>query len=104
MRELKVSVPSGQGKEIARLAIAGGASYVAVSQAQDAHTSEEIEEVRIRTSTPTARRVFDSICLSPLYGSPKLTLSSHDMRALITSEDMPSLTRPFCMPLTDVYE
>src|SRR4051812_20604138 len=81
-----------------------GASHVIISKGHDPHKGRDVEEVRIKTTTPAAHLIVERLCRTPLYQSSQLTLSSHDIRSIVAGDDLAVLTRPFCMPLPDIHE
>jgi hypothetical protein len=104
MREIKIRAPSGKGQQVAQIALDCGAPSVAIHQAWDAKSSEKIEEVKIKTSTPAAHLLIKALQKAAFYVPGQYTISSHDLRALWSGGDVVALTRPFCMPALDVYE
>jgi hypothetical protein len=104
MREIKARVPPGMGEIVANLALEQGASSAIYHTVVDAGQKQNKEEVRIKTSSPTARRIVNAVLAAPFYDPAKITLSSHDIRSLLSKDDIVFLTRPFCIPLSDIYQ
>src|SRR5947207_8592969 len=104
MREIKVRAPAGMGQHVAQLALDRGIRAVAIHKAYDPAIEQEIEEIKIKTSTPRARSVIDSLLQAPFYVPDAFSISSHDIRSFWSNDDVAALTRPFCMPISDVYE
>src|SRR4051812_22273171 len=104
MREIKIRAPAGLGQTIAQLALDRGARSVIIMSAYDAVAGEAVEEIKVKTATSKARFVCEALEQSALSQEGRISFSSHDVRSIVSKEDIASLTRPFCMPHDDVYQ
>jgi len=58
----------------------------------------------VETSTPRAKAFLDALLDSPSLSKVEYTLSSRELRAIIGSEPLGSLTRPMIEPFPDVIQ
>src|SRR4051794_14559168 len=98
MREIKIKAPTGMGPRVAQLALVCQARSVVIYQAYDAALARPVDEIKIKTSTPTAHRVVKTLKQAAFYLPTEFSISSHDIRSLESNEDVAVLTRPFCVP------
>src|SRR5258708_18460440 len=103
MREIKVRAPKGVGQEVARLAIHSGADTATITSAYNVSRGEDNEEVKIKTSSPTAKKILEALREAPFYRPEHFAISSHDILALISEQDIVAGTQPFCIPFIDIY-
>jgi Domain of unknown function (DUF389) len=104
MHEVRVDVPKGRGREIAKLALAAGISRQTVYSVEEASTGESREVVSVETSTPRASVFLDLLLASPLFDPASCSVTAREVRAIIDQESMVEVTRPSLEPTIDVIE
>ena len=60
--------------------------------------------VSAETSTPKARVFVDALLNSPAFSGADYTITSREVRSIVSSESADSLTRPISEPFTDVIQ
>jgi hypothetical protein len=104
MREIKVRLPEGQGEAMARLAMDCGADTAIYHSVYDVGRKATVEELRVKTSTPIARKIINALQNAPFYDPSRVTVSSHEIRSLLSSQDILKITQPFSIPASDIYQ
>ncbi len=104
MREIKVLVPKGMSAEVAKLALKAGTGSATMRSVFVYGPDEEREEVKVKTSTPTARRFVDALLAAPYFDRRTISVSSHDIKALISDAEIADITKPLCIPTVDIFE
>src|ERR1700751_1813334 len=104
MHEIRGTVPEGRSKEVVRLAKEAGIPQVAVYPVY-AHGPDCVKEVvSAEISTPLAKKFADAVLTSDWFNVAESSVSSRQLRALITNSDAHAITQPMLEPPIDVFE
>ncbi|MBX3172418.1 MAG: hypothetical protein KF760_33750 [Candidatus Eremiobacteraeota bacterium] len=105
MRLVKVSVPRGEGSEIAQIAFDCGISEVSQSL-ETACSKDGFEEsqdvISARAATPVAKRYLDALQHSRWGQQAGCTITVRQPLSIHSSSSLRELTRPFGIPLQDL--
>ena len=104
MHEIRVTVPEGWGKDVGELAIQAGIREVFIYSVFAYGPNCTKETVSAQTATPRAKRFVDSVLASPWFDSTQCTVSSRQLRALVTSTHPQEITQPMLEPPINVLE
>ncbi|MBV8069715.1 MAG: hypothetical protein JO270_07415, partial [Acidobacteriaceae bacterium] len=104
MHEIRVTVPRGQAAQVAEIAHEVGIPEVAVYSVFADGPNETKETVSAQTSTPKAKLLADRVLSAPWYDARNSTLSSRQLRALVTADDPHEITQPMLEPPINVFE
>jgi hypothetical protein len=104
MHEIRVTVPEGRANDVADLALRTGIRQVTVYSvfAHGPNCTKQI--VSAETSTPLAKKFADSVLTSDWFDSSESSLSSRELRAVVTDGDPYEITRPMLEPPINVFE
>jgi hypothetical protein len=104
MHEIRVTVPEGRSKDVAELARRAGISQVIVYPvyAHGPNCTKEI--VSAETSTPLAKKFADSVLTSDWFDSAESSISSRELRAIVTNAHPRDITQPMLEPPINVFE
>jgi hypothetical protein len=104
MHEIRVTVPEGRAKDVAEIAHQVGITQVSVYPVFMYGPNTRCETISAQTSTPKAKKFADLVLAASWFEPGPCTLSSRQLRALITGEDAYSVTRPMLEPPINVFE
>ena len=104
MHEIRATLPPEHVDAAARLAIEAGISSVAVSDVYLHGLKGGRKIVSVETSTPRARAFVDALLASPQLRDVDYSLTSRELRAIVSGEDILDLTRPMSEPFPDVIQ
>ncbi|MFL6463015.1 MAG: hypothetical protein ACJ73N_01210 [Bryobacteraceae bacterium] len=104
MHEIRVTVPEGRGKDVGELALQAGIREVAIYPVFAYGPNCTKETISAQTSTPQAKKFADSVLASPWFDSTQCTVSSRQLRALVTSTHPREITQPMLEPPINVFE
>ncbi|SFH14313.1 DUF389 domain-containing protein [Pontibacter chinhatensis] len=107
MRLVTIKAPSGQGKNIAEIAFAAGATHVSIRQARkytSDHLETELDVVEVETATPKAKLFLESLMVSAIYNPDTFTFTVRHPESIFGDEPPKEETYPIVRPTTDVYE
>jgi hypothetical protein len=104
MHEIRVTVPQGRGKDVADLALRAGIKQVSMYAVFAYGPNRPKEVLSAETSTPEARHFADSVLTAPWFDSAECTLSSRELRAIVTDDHPRRITQPMVEPPVDVFE
>lgn len=104
MHEIRVTVPQGRAKDVADLALRAGIPQVAIYQAFAHGPNQHKEVVSAETSTPLAKKFVDSVLTSAWFDSSQFSVSSRELRAVVTNAHPRDLTQPMLEPPINVFE
>lgn len=104
MHEIRVTVPEGRAKDVADLALRAGIKQVSCYSVF-AHGPNRAKEIlSAETSTPRARTFADSVLTAPWFDSAECSVTSRELRAVVTDTDSREITRPMVEPPINVFE
>jgi hypothetical protein len=104
MHEIRVTVPEGRGKDVAELALRAGINQVSMYSVFACGPNRPKEVLSAETSTPKARSFADSVLTAPWFDTADCTLSSRELRALVTDGHPRQITQPMVEPPVNVFE
>ena len=104
MHEIRATLPPEHVGTAARLANDAGITSVAVSDVYLHGREARLKIVSVETSTPRARAFVDALLASPDLRSVDYSLTSRELRAIVSGEDILDLTRPMSEPFPDVIQ
>ncbi|MGA8026665.1 MAG: hypothetical protein WB992_05925 [Bryobacteraceae bacterium] len=104
MHEIRVTVPEGRAKDVAELALRAGITQASVYPVFAYGPNQNKEVVSAETSTPKAKKFADSVLTSPWFDSAECSISSRELRAIVTNAHPHDLTQPMLEPPINVFE
>ena len=104
MHEIRATVPPELTAEAARLAHEAGIERVSIAEVFIHGPGLTRQIVSVDTSTPKARAFVDALLNSPAFSGIDYTLTSREVRSIVSAESVDSLTRPISEPFTDVIQ
>jgi len=104
MHEIRATLPAEHVGEAARLANDAGITSVAVSDVYFHGRDEGRKVVSVETSTPRARAFVDALLGSASLRGVDYSLTSRELRAIVSGEDVLDLTKPMSEPFPDVIQ
>lgn len=104
MHEIRATLPPDCVSEAARLAHAAGVEAVTITEVFIHGPNQKRSVVSVETSTPRARAFVDSIRTSPIFSAIEYTLTSRELRAIVSKDSIGELTQPMREPFPDVIQ
>ena len=104
MHEIRITVPQGRAKDVAELAMQAGISQVSIYPVFVHGPNQNKEIVSAETSTPRAKKFADSVLTSPWFNSAESSVTSRELRAVVTNEHPRDITQPMLEPPINVFE
>jgi hypothetical protein len=104
MHEIRATLPAEHVLMAARLAHEAGIASVAVSDVYLHGPEEGRKVVSVETSTPRARAFVDALLGSARLRDVDYSLTSRELRAIVSDEDILDITRPMSEPFPDVIQ
>jgi hypothetical protein len=104
MHEIRATLPPEHADTAARLANEAGITSIAVSDVYLHGREEARKMVSVETSTPRARAFVDALLGSDSLRGVDYSLTSRELRAIVSAEDILDLTRPMSEPFPDVIQ
>jgi Domain of unknown function (DUF389) len=104
MHEIRAVLPPECVSEAAGLAHNAGIERVTVSEVMVHGPNVRQNLVSVETSTPKAKAFVDALLASPALASVDYTLTSRELRAILSSEPVSEVTRPMVEPFPDVIQ
>lgn len=104
MHEIRVTVPEGRAKDVAELALQAGIKQATVYKVFAYGPNRTKEIVSAETSTPYGKKFADSVLTSPWFDSRECSISTRELRALVTDAHPREITRPMIEPPINVFE
>lgn len=104
MHEVRATVPVERSAAIARIAIDAGIPNVSVYDIFVHGPEHRKHVVSIECSTPKAKAFIDVLLVSPVFDIEECSLSSRELRALISDDSLAEITQPMVEPAPDVIE
>jgi hypothetical protein len=103
MHEIRATLPPEHVERAARIAREVGINRIAVSDVYLLGQDATWRVVSVETSTPKACAFVEAFLDSPEWGAD-YSLTSRELRAIVSDEDLSSLTRPMSEPFPDVIQ
>lgn len=104
MHEIRATVPADRSGEIARIAIAAGIASASVYEVFVHGPERRMHVVSVEAATPQAKAFMDSLLASPSFDPEECSVTSRELRAIISKEPIAQLTRPMIEPVVDIVE
>jgi hypothetical protein len=104
MHEIRVTVPEGRAKDVAELALRVGIKQATVTKvfAYGSNCNKEI--VSAETSTPLGKKFADLVLTSEWFDSREYSITTRELRAVVTDAHPREITRPMIEPPINVFE
>ena len=104
MHEIRATVPPELTEEAARLAHEAGIERVSIAEVFIHGPGLARRIVSADTSTPKARAFVDALLNSAAFSGVDYTVTSREVRSIVSNESVDGLTRPMSEPFTDVIQ
>ena len=104
MHEIRATLPAEHVGTAARLAHEAGITSVSISDVYLHGPEEERKILSVETSTPRARAFVDALLGSASLKGVDYSLTSRELRAIVSGEDILDLTKPMSEPFPDVIQ
>lgn len=104
MHEIRATIPPASVGEAVRLAHAAGVEQVTVPDVFVHGPDERRIVVSVETSTRKARAFVDALLGSPALAGFEYTLTSRELRAIVSKEPVEAVTCPISEPAPDVIQ
>ena len=104
MHEVRVSLPPESIGEAVRLAHAVGIDRVSVSDVFVHGPDKPAKVLSVETSTPKARAFIENFLSSQTLSTAPSTLTSRELRAIVSDAPPADLTNPMSEPFPDVIQ
>ncbi len=104
MHEVRATVPADRSTAIARIALDTGIPAVSIYEVFVHGPDRRKNVVSVETSTPKAKAFIDALLASPLFDTENCSISSRELRAIVSHQSLADLTPPMVEPAPDVME
>jgi len=104
MHEIRVTVPEGRAEDVAQLALQAGIKQATVYKVFAYGPNRTKEIVSAETSTPHGKKFADSVLTSPWFDSRECSITTRELRAVVTDAHPREITRPMLEPPINVFE
>ncbi len=104
MHEVRVSAPLDRTEAVADLALGVGIAEVSVYDVRVRASNQQKQIVSVETSTPLAKRFIDAIFSAPWFDPHEYSITTRELRAILSSDSVSNITRPMVEPALDVFE
>jgi len=104
MHEIRVTVPQGRAKDVAELALKAGIAQACVYPVFAFGPDLPKEVVSAETSTPLAKKFVDTVLTSSWFDPVECSVSSRQLRAIVTGAHPYEITQPMLEPPINVFE
>ena len=104
MHEIRVTGPVGSAEPIAQIALSAGAKHVSVYSVYTYGPNQQQEVLSTELPTPQAKAFLDALLSSPRFDATRYTVTSRELRAILSQTHPRELTQPLSEPAVDVFE
>src|SRR3954454_8881392 len=104
MHEIRVKVPQGFGPEIANVALRTGIAEASVAQLYVYGPDRQMDQVSVEVSTPQAKAFVDALMAHEHFDTERWSITSRELRAIVSRASAREVTRPMVEPAIDVFE
>lgn len=104
MHEVRVSAPEGRSAEVADLALGVGIREVSVYDVHVHGPNLRKQVVSAEVSTPMAKQFVDALFAAPWFDLQHYSITTRQLRAILSSETVAAITKPMVEPALDVLE
>ena len=102
MHEVRVTVPEGKSRDVARIALEVGIKQASIYRVYVHGPNREMEVVSAETSTPRAKLFIDALLATTWLNLAECSISARELRAILSSEPISEITYPRVEPAVDV--
>jgi hypothetical protein len=104
MHEIRVKVPEGVGGEIAAVALSLGIEEASVVRVYVHGPNRPAEQVSVEVSTPLGKAFVDAVMAHEQFDPEQCSITSRELRAIVSRSPVREVTRPMVEPAIDVFE
>jgi hypothetical protein len=104
MHEIRVTVPEGRAKDVAALALQAGIKQATLYKVFAYGPNRTKEIVSAEISTPSAKKFADSIITAPWFDSRECSITTRQLRAIVSDHHPREVTQPMVEPPINVFE
>lgn len=104
MNELKVMVPEGHAKRVAKIALDTGIREVSVSQLYVHGPDKNKEQLNMEVSVPQARRFIDQLLSSAFYDPQEYSVSSDELMSIVSQSPPEAISWPLAMDAPTILQ
>lgn len=104
MHEIRLNVQESHIEDVARLALAAGVGRVSVYDVFVYGPNESRKVASVETSTPRAKVFIDALFAAEWFNPAECSITTRELRAILTEEPLREVTRPMVEPALDVLE
>lgn len=104
MHEIRVTAPVGKAGEVVRAAQQADIDQVSVYSVYAYGPNQTKEIVSAETSTPKARKFVDRVISAPWFDAAEYSITSRQLRAIVSNRHPRELTKPMIEPPINVFE
>jgi hypothetical protein len=104
VHEVRATVPAERSAAVARIAVETGIPSASVYEIFVHGPDRPKHVVSVETSTPKAKAFIDALLASPIFDIDECSITSRELRAIISHESLADLTQPMVEPAPDVIE
>ncbi|HYC45305.1 MAG TPA: DUF389 domain-containing protein [Burkholderiales bacterium] len=105
MRLIRITVPKGRGRDVAKLAFDCGIKDLtihAVEQHKPGGETKNKEAVDMHVATPDGRAVVEAIVRAPFYDRQEFSIDIREPRAVLKAASVREIARPVAAPMVDI--
>jgi len=104
MHEIRLNMRESHIEEVARLALATGVGQVSIYDVFVYGPNQSRKVASIETSTPRAKVFIDALFAAEWFDPAECSITTRELRAILTEEPLREVTRPMIEPALDVLE
>lgn len=104
MHEIRATLPPEHVQKATRLARQAGIARVAISEVYLPELDAKWQVLSLETSTPKARAFVEAFLATADFGGVDYSLTSRELRAIVSGENLSDLTQPMSEPFPDVIQ
>jgi hypothetical protein len=104
MHEIRVKVPEGVGSQIAALAHSVGIEEASVVRLYVYGPNRSADQVSVEVSTPRGKAFVDAVMAHEQFDPQHWSITSRELRAIVSRSPAREVTRPMIEPAIDVFE
>ncbi len=104
MHEIRVTVPEGRAQAVAELALQAGIKQATVYKVFAYGPNGPKEIVSAETSTPLGKKFADLVLTSDWFDSHECSVTTRQLRAVVSGHHPRDITRPMIEPPVNVFE
>src|SRR5687767_8291928 len=105
MRLVRVTVPAGRGRDVAKLAFDCGIKDVSIHDVEQHKSGGEPkpkQAVDMHVATPDGRALVEALVRAPFYDRDEFSIDIREPRAVLKGQSARDISRPLAAPMADV--